>query len=344
MSRLLVAILGDVDLPADTDFLADKVKVQSPSDALALLAHPPTPHSFISCLVVSMSNLPEPEAISLFRQARAEKRVFIVAHYPAGTLRVLSRASCVRAGCNMVTETALAIRHALHRIMQPPTEGARHRCPVCELGPFHAAELWHHMGLYHSSAPCEIAAICPLCHRSTGIVDHIRREHLPPDMPEDSRAHPPLLYAFGLVMVRRSDGRFLLVQERLDEGFWLPGGHVDPAESPIAGAAREVLEEAGIEVNITGLLQVNYSPSPRHVRVRFILYGTPKNEQQCPKEVPDFESSGAVWATLEEIRELGRANLLRGDEPLQWAGYISRGGNIGNIQILSNEGAPPPPI
>lgn len=53
-----------------------------------------------------------------------------------------------------------------------------------------------------------------------------------------------------------ASNRVLLIQ-RADNGFWaLPGGFVDVHESPAVCAARECLEETGLEVRITRLLGV----------------------------------------------------------------------------------------
>ena len=51
-------------------------------------------------------------------------------------------------------------------------------------------------------------------------------------------------------------GRFLLVQEFADIGFWLPGGRVDPGESFQEAAIREAKEEAGVDVKLTGIMRV----------------------------------------------------------------------------------------
>lgn len=57
-------------------------------------------------------------------------------------------------------------------------------------------------------------------------------------------------------MLRR-DGRVLLVQRGRPplEGAWnLPGGKIEPGETPAATAAREVLEETGIAIVVRARL------------------------------------------------------------------------------------------
>jgi 8-oxo-dGTP diphosphatase len=55
------------------------------------------------------------------------------------------------------------------------------------------------------------------------------------------------------------DGKILLAKRNIDpqKGFWsLPAGFVDAGEDPVQAAVRECLEETGLAVNITGLLDV----------------------------------------------------------------------------------------
>ncbi len=59
--------------------------------------------------------------------------------------------------------------------------------------------------------------------------------------------------------VIEKDGKFLLVQEAKERcrGKWnIPAGHLDPNETIFEGAKREVLEETGCKVELTGILQV----------------------------------------------------------------------------------------
>jgi 8-oxo-dGTP diphosphatase len=55
------------------------------------------------------------------------------------------------------------------------------------------------------------------------------------------------------------DGEVLLVErgKGFARGLWsLPGGHIEPGETRVAAARREVEEETGIEVEILGLVDV----------------------------------------------------------------------------------------
>jgi 8-oxo-dGTP pyrophosphatase MutT (NUDIX family) len=79
--------------------------------------------------------------------------------------------------------------------------------------------------------------------------------------PDAPRANSLAPTAFAVV--RDGPGRVLLVR-RCDSGNWeLPGGRIDLGESAATAAVREVAEEAGMDVMITGLAGV-YS-DPAHV-------------------------------------------------------------------------------
>jgi phosphatase NudJ len=74
-------------------------------------------------------------------------------------------------------------------------------------------------------------------------------------------ANKPIpIYAFALVVVRLDD-RFLVVQERKHGQLWyLPAGRMEFAETIEEGAIREVYEESGVQVTLTGVLKVMYTP------------------------------------------------------------------------------------
>jgi len=123
-----------------------------------------------------------------------------------------------------------------------------------------------------------------------------------------SRAPIPTWY-FAMVVVRRGH-RFLLTQEQKYGSTWsIPGGRVEPGESIIQGAQREVLEETGVPVRIDGILRIEHAATDTGARVRVLFTGTPIDDTP-PKSVPDDESLCAAWLTIDEIRE----RKLRGAE------------------------------
>ena len=58
-------------------------------------------------------------------------------------------------------------------------------------------------------------------------------------------------------------GRPLLVKPTYKDGWDLPGGYVEPGESPLAACSREVAEELGIRPAIGPLLLVDWAPNER---------------------------------------------------------------------------------
>lgn len=73
------------------------------------------------------------------------------------------------------------------------------------------------------------------------------------------------------------DGKILLVRERLDGAWALPGGWADIGLSPKEVAVKELKEEAGLDVRAVRLLGVldkkfhDHPPSPWHVYKMFVL-------------------------------------------------------------------------
>jgi ADP-ribose pyrophosphatase YjhB (NUDIX family) len=88
-------------------------------------------------------------------------------------------------------------------------------------------------------------------------------------------------YATPKVDVRGAvfrDDKILLVREKLDGGWTLPGGWADPCQSPSEAVAREVFEEAGFQVRVTKLAAVydrskhaHKPPMPFHLYKLFFL-------------------------------------------------------------------------
>lgn len=60
---------------------------------------------------------------------------------------------------------------------------------------------------------------------------------------------------WGVGALVEHDERMLLVRQ--DDQWFLPGGMLEPGETHAAGAAREVREETGVDVEITDLLALS---------------------------------------------------------------------------------------
>ena len=108
------------------------------------------------------------------------------------------------------------------------------------------------------------------------------------------------------VVVVNDAGEILMIR-RTDNGNWaVPGGAVDLGESVAQAAVREMIEEAGIECAITGIVGI-YS-DPKHV----ILYTSNGEVRQefsivltaCPlagQPTPSSESSEVRWVPSSEV-------------------------------------------
>lgn len=71
------------------------------------------------------------------------------------------------------------------------------------------------------------------------------------------------------------EGRLLIVNPTYKDGWEIPGGVVEANESPLAGCAREVHEELGLDRWPVALLCVDFTPetSDRTESLNFIFYG-----------------------------------------------------------------------
>lgn len=105
-------------------------------------------------------------------------------------------------------------------------------------------------------------------------------------------------------ILRSEDGRYLIVEPTYKNCWELPGGVVEPGESPMAAAARELLEELGLDRALGGLLAVDYchdEPGAHVEAVHFLFDGgtvTPDDLAQIV--LPPTELASYRVATLDE--------------------------------------------
>lgn len=109
----------------------------------------------------------------------------------------------------------------------------------------------------------------------------------------------------GIIIVGgilKKDNKYLLVQEAQEKcyGKWnIPAGHLDPNETIFEGAKREILEESGFNVKLTGIAYIANMvlPNDEFIGVVFsteIISGEIKYNKD---EILDVK-----WFTLDEIK------------------------------------------
>jgi len=145
----------------------------------------------------------------------------------------------------------------------------------------------------------------------------------------------------SFVICRNNQGKFLSVKETKNRGWWFPGGKVDPPENFFQAAIREVREEAGIDIELKGILRTEYRIKDDFQKIRVIFYAEPKDEDQKPKSKADKDSLEARWLTVEEIEALKDGTPgWRGSELYEWSKYVKEGGQIYPLSWLNPEGSP----
>lgn len=119
----------------------------------------------------------------------------------------------------------------------------------------------------------------------------------------------------------------ILLMKRSDNAHWgLPGGYVEPGESVLAAACREVREETGYEIELGRLVGVYSDPkrqvieyAGRHrvqaVNLCFEAVAGAQGEPSTPEETLDlgFFDAGALPRPFVPIHEIRVEDAQRGD-------------------------------
>mgnify|MGYP005770540275 CR=1 FL=1 len=111
--------------------------------------------------------------------------------------------------------------------------------------------------------------------------------------------------------ILEKNGKFLLVEENKKEcrGKWnVPAGGLVENESLIEGAKREIYEETGCKVEITGILEI-INMILEEINVVCFLFNTKIIEENIKAD--GEEISNVKWFTYEEITNM--KDKLRAD-------------------------------
>ncbi len=108
------------------------------------------------------------------------------------------------------------------------------------------------------------------------------------------RSIAPSWTAGALAIIERDDGRWLLVRPAYRKGWALPGGLLNKGEHPEAGVRRELREELGLNVIITGKPWVIFDAGLRRIDVVFRSTPVPGFDPDSVK-VNSAELLDAKW-------------------------------------------------
>jgi ADP-ribose pyrophosphatase YjhB (NUDIX family) len=135
----------------------------------------------------------------------------------------------------------------------------------------------------------------------------------------------PKVAVIGLVTWERC---VLLIRRDVDpmKGKWaLPGGYMDAGEMPADALARELREEVGLEVEISGLLDIFAMAGPGVFNSGIVLaFGAVARTDAPPLLTCDDDVCEAAWFTVDDLPEdlafESTQTLLAEWRELQWSG------------------------
>jgi len=127
------------------------------------------------------------------------------------------------------------------------------------------------------------------------------------------------LAAYAVIVDEATDRVLLALWNEADEPRWtLPGGGVELHESAEDGAVREVREESGLEVELTGLLGVHsyvvpperrLSRTRRPMRAVRVVFSARVVGGELTKEIGGTTDE-ARWIPLHEVAALPQVGLV----------------------------------
>jgi 8-oxo-dGTP pyrophosphatase MutT (NUDIX family) len=108
-------------------------------------------------------------------------------------------------------------------------------------------------------------------------------------------------------------GRILLLRPTYKDFWDIPGGYVEPSESPYAACVREVGEELGITTPLGRLLVTDWAPADREGdKILYIFDGGTLDDDDLTRiAFEDGEIAEFRYVALSDLAELVPARLAR---------------------------------
>lgn len=112
------------------------------------------------------------------------------------------------------------------------------------------------------------------------------------------------------------NNQILLVQEKSDGKWTLPGGYADVGLTPVQNIEKEILEESGLRVSATTLYSVRHKASGEYrpdVREFYKLYFLCEADDEKPRPKASMETSDAGFFSMENLPELSTGRVIERD-------------------------------
>src|SRR4051794_13470484 len=115
------------------------------------------------------------------------------------------------------------------------------------------------------------------------------------------------------VLVHDEQNRVLMVRPTYKDGWDIPGGYVEPDESPAQAAERELAEELGLRRTPGRLLVVDWAPHPAEGdKLLFVFDGGILSPPEAEALSPDGdEIAEARYWEPDHLDDLAPARLVR---------------------------------
>jgi len=117
---------------------------------------------------------------------------------------------------------------------------------------------------------------------------------------EDSYVPTTKNYILGVGAIVMNKGKLLIVKDKFNSGYKLPGGHVDRYELLKDALKREVLEETGITVEFESIMNVGHFLSGQFGETNLYMVCTAKAVNFDIHINDDSEIIEAKWMDIDE--------------------------------------------